>query len=81
MNVLPYEDNQFSIFVKECDYIYHLGCNECLEFIDIWKPLHVLESKYCRRDSFSIEVNFLLKYENYAMKIFKLFSSLEYQGG
>ena len=40
-----------------------------------------MEEKYCRRFSLSREDNFLLKYDNSAMKIFKLLSVIEYQGG
>ena len=43
--------------------------------------LRVLEEKYCRRYIFSRDSNFLLKSDNYTMKIFKLFSDLELQVG
>ena len=43
--------------------------------------LCVLEEKYCRRYIFSRDSNFLLKSDNYTMKIFKLFSDLELQVG
>ena len=39
-----------------------------------------MEDKSCIRDSFSREDNFLLKYENYDLKIFKLFFVIECQG-
>ena len=81
MNIPPCVDSLFSVVVKDCDDICHLGRNECFDFVAIWQCLHVLEEKSCRRYSFSREDNFLLKYEDYDMKIFKLFSVLEYQGG
>ena len=81
MNITPCVDRQFSIVFKECDEICHLDCNECFEFIAIWKCLHVPEDKSKRRNSLAIEENFLLEYDNYAMKIFKLFSVIECQGG
>ena len=34
---------QIFVVVKECDDIYHLGRNKCLEFVGILKCLHVLE--------------------------------------
>ena len=43
--------------------------------------LYVLEEKFSREDNFYREHNLLLEYDNPAMKIFKLFSNLEGQGG
>ena len=40
-----------------------------------------MEEKSCRRYIFSREDNFLFNSDNSAMKIFKLLSILEYQGG
>ena len=40
-----------------------------------------MKDKYFRSDSFSREVNFLLDYEDYALKTLKLFYFLEQQGG
>ena len=40
-----------------------------------------MEDQSCRGYSFSREVNLLLKSENYALKIFNLFSIFEWQGG
>ena len=74
MNVFPFLYNQFYAVFKECDKICHLGSNGCLDFIALLQLFCVLKEKSCRRDSFSKYVNFLLNYENYDMKIFKLFS-------
>ena len=71
MIVLPCIYSQFYFFVNGCDDICHRERNECLEFITILQCLHVLECNYLSGKSFSREVNLLLKYENYAMKIFK----------
>ena len=79
-NIPSCADSQFSVVVNERDKTCHIGRNECLEFIDLWKWLHVLEEKSCGRDSFSREVNLLLESENSATEIFKLFSVIEYQG-
>ena len=65
----------------EFDDICHLGRNELFGFIALWQCLHVLEYKSCRRYSLSIEDNFLLQSDDSAIKIFKLFSVLEFQGG
>ena len=81
MNVSSFLDRRFYVVVKECDDICNLGCNDCFEFVALLLCLNVLEEKYFRRYSFSREDTFLLKSENYAMKIFKLFSVLEIQGG
>ena len=81
MNIYPYVDIQFSVVVNECDDMFNLGRNECFEFIAIWQCLHVLEEKSYKRKSFSRADNFLLKYDNYAMQIFKLFSVIEFQCG
>ena len=81
INVYPCVHSQISVVVKKCDDIYHFFSNECLDFIAILQCLLVLEEKYCRRYSFSREVYFLLKSDNYAMKIFNLLSVLEFQGG
>ena len=77
MNIYPYVNRQFLVAVKECDDMCHLGRNECFVFINLWQWINVLEYKSCRRYTFSREYNFLLKSENYAMKIFKIFSVLE----
>ena len=39
-----------------------------------------MEEKSFSREILSKNVNVLLKYENYSMKIFKFFSILEFQG-
>ena len=77
--MFPCADRQFSIAVKECDEIYHLGINGCLEFIALLQCLCVLEDKSCGRESFSQEVNFLLKPYNSAIKVFKFSSFLNYR--
>ena len=69
-------DSQFSVFVKESHDI-----GECFELVALSQYLHVPEEKSCRRDSFYIEDNFLLKYDNYAMKIFNFVFVFEHQGG
>ena len=81
MNVSSCIYSRFSVFVKEGDEIFHLWCNKISEFITLFQCLHVLEKKSGRGDSFSREHNFLLESENPAMKIFKLLSILEGQGG
>ena len=57
-NVSSCLESRFSVVVKECDEIYHLGRNEWFEFIAIWQLLHVPEDQSCRRYSFSREGNF-----------------------
>ena len=42
--------------------------------------VYVFEENYCGGGNFSREVNFLLKIENSAMKIFKLFSVIKFHG-
>ena len=81
MNIYPYVDSRFYVVVKEFDEICHQGRNEFFDFVAIWKYLHVPEDKSCMRYSFSREDNFLLKSEYSAMKIFKLFYTIERQGG
>ena len=81
MNFFPCVDSLFPAFIKEFDEICHLRCNECFEFITILQYLRVMEEKSCRRYSFSIKDNFLLKSENSDIHIFKLFSVIECQGG
>ena len=81
MNVSSCIDIRLSVVVKECDDICHLGRNESSEFITLCKCFHVLEYKYGRRENLSLEHNLLLESENPAMKVFKLFSILEHQGG
>ena len=74
MNISLCVDSRFFVVVKECDLIYNLGKKISLGFIDIWPFFSVLEYKSFKIDSLSIEVNLLLKYDNYATKIFKLLS-------
>ena len=81
MNVSSCIDIIFYVIVKEVDEIYHIGRNERSEFITILQCLHVLEYKSGRRENFSRYHNFLLESENYAMKIFNLFSVIDVQGG
>ena len=80
MNIRPCLYSRFSLVVRECDKICHLGWNACLEFIYLLQCLHVLEENVFRRWIIYIEDNFLLKSENYATKSFKLLSVLECQG-
>ena len=51
MDIYLCVDIKFYFVVKECDDIYHLGRNEYLEFIAIKQFIHVLEEKFCMRDS------------------------------
>ena len=81
MNVSCRIDSRFSVVVKEGDEIYHIWRNESSEFITLCQFLHLLEDKSGRGENFYKEHNLLLKSENPAMKIFKLFSVLEGQGG
>ena len=81
MNISACVDSQFSVVIKDFDEIYHLGRNECLNFIALCKCLSVLEEKSCRGYSFLRDDNFLLKYENCSMKIINFFSVIEYMGG
>ena len=81
MNVSSYIYIRMFVVVKEGDEICYLGRNKSSEFINIWQCLHVLEEKSDRRDNFPKYHNFLLESENPDMKIFKLFSILEDQGG
>ena len=53
----------------------------CLSLLLFDNAICVLEEKYCMSYSFSREDNLLLKYDNSAMKIFKLSYILECQGG
>ena len=48
MNISPCVDSQYSVVVKECDEIYHLGRNEGFELIAILKFLNAPRDKYCR---------------------------------
>ena len=73
----PCVDRWFSVIVKECDEIFHLRRNECLEFIVILLCLSVLVEKSCMREIFSREVNLLLKSDNYDITIFNLFYFLD----
>ena len=52
--------SRFSVVVKECDQICHIGRNLISVFITLWQFLHVLEWKSGRRDNFSREHNLLL---------------------
>ena len=79
MNIFSYVYSLFSIFSKEGDKIYHIGSNKCLEFIAIWPFICVTEENYLSGVSFSIEVSFLLKYENYAMKSSSFATFLNYK--
>ena len=79
MNTPPCVDIQFYVVVGKYDDICHLGCNECLDFIAIRQCLNVLEEEYFRRDGLSVEDNFLLKYDSYAMEIFNLFYVIKFQ--
>ena len=81
MNVSSCIDSRFPVVVKECDEIYHLWRNKSSEFIIICQCLHVLKEKSGRGDNFSRDHNFLLESENPAIKIFKLLSIIECQGG
>ena len=81
MDTPPCVDIQFYVVVRDHDEIFHIGRNECLEIIAILKFICVTEEKYCRRYSLSREDNLSLKSDNYAMKIFNLFSVLEFQVG
>ena len=81
MNFSSVIDSRFAVIVKEGDEIYHLWRNKCFEFLTLCQCLHVLEKKSVRGENLSREHNFLLEYENPAMKIFKLLSVPEVQGG
>ena len=81
MNVSSCIDSIFSVVVKKVDEICHIGRNKIYEFITIWQCLNVLEDKSGKGENFSREYNFLSEYKNTAIKIFKLFSIIEGQGG
>ena len=81
INVSSCVDSRLSVVVKEFDEICNIGCNELFKFIIFLQCLHVLEEKSCGGYNSSREHNFLLKSENSDMKVFKLFSILELQGG
>ena len=81
MNVSSCIDIRFSVVVNECDEICHLGRNESSEFITLCQLIHALEDTYGRGDNFFRDHNSLLESDNPAMKIFKLFSVIEGQGG
>ena len=51
------------------------------EFLTLYQLIHVLEEKSDRGDDLSREHNLFLESDNPAMKIFKLFSIIEGQGG
>ena len=72
MDVSSYIYSRFSVVFKECYEICHLGRNESSEFITLLQCLNVLEYKSGRIENFSRANNFLLKYENPDMKVFKL---------
>ena len=80
MNVPSWVYRQLSIVAWEFDDINNLGHNYLIGFIALLKCPHIMEDKSCRGYSFSREVNLLLKYDNYALKLFNLFSILELQG-
>ena len=81
MNVSSCIDIRFSVVVKEGDEICNTGRNEIYKFTTLLKYPHVMEEKYGRGKKFSREHNFLLEYENTAMKIFKLYYVIEGQVG
>ena len=81
MNVSSLIDSIFSVLVNEGDEICHLWRNKISEFLTLCSFLHVLGKYSSRGDNFSRENNFLLESENPAMKIFKLLSIPEGQGG
>ena len=81
MNVSSLIDSRFAILVNEGDDICHLWRNKCFDFLTLFQCLHVLEKKSGRGDNLSREHNFLLEPENSAVKIFKVFSIPEVQGG
>ena len=81
MNFSSCIDSRFSVVVKEGDDICYLGGNENYEFNNLLQCLHVRKEKSGSGENFSIENNFLLESENTALRIFKLFSVLEDQGG
>ena len=68
MDVSSCVDSIFSVLVKECDEIFHLGRDECFEFVALLICLRLLEEKSCRRYSFSREDYFMSKSDNSAMK-------------
>ena len=81
MNFSSRIDSIFSVVVKEGDDICHLGAINALSF-----SLFVNDFMYWKRsmvggDNFSREHNLFLESENPDMKIFKLFTILESQGG
>ena len=73
--------SRFVVVVKEGDEICHLWRNKSSEFLTLCQCLHVTEEQYGRGDSFCKENNLFLESENPTMKIFKLFSIIEGQGG
>ena len=81
MIVSSHIDIIFFIFVKEGDEICNIWHNKISEFLTLCQCLYVAEEKSGREDNLSREHNFLLESENPAMKIFKLFSIIEGQGG
>ena len=81
MNVSSRIYRKFSVFVKEGDETCHLWRNKRSDFLTLFQCLNVLEKKSDRGENFSREHNFFLESENPAMKVFKLFSILEGQGG
>ena len=81
MNVSSIIDSIFAVLVKEGDDLCRLWRNKCYEFLTIFQCLDVLEKKSGRGYNLSRYHNFLLESENPAMKIFKLLSIIEGQGG
>ena len=81
MNVSSLIDSRFAVLVKEGDEICHIWRSKCFGFLNLCQCLNVMEKKSGRGDNLSREHNFLLESENPDMKIFKLFSILEGQGG
>ena len=81
MHVYSCTDIMFYVVVREGDEICHIERNESSEFITLWQWLHVLEEKSGRGENLSRELNLLLKSKNPDMKIFKMLSVLEVQGG
>ena len=81
MNVSSLIVRRFAVLVNKGNEICHLWRNKCFEFLTLFQCLHVLEKKSGREDNLSREHNLLLDFENPDMKIFKLFSIPEGQGG
>ena len=81
MNVSSCIDRRFSVVIKNGDEICHLRRNKSSEFLTLCQCLHVQEEKYGMGNNFCRKQNFMFESENPAMKVFKLFSIIEGQGG